>query len=58
MQTRGLLAGAVERGGKPQDGKNFELHPHPPGREFRPEGKSGRSVDAMHSACNNSLALV
>ena len=29
MQTRGSLAGAVERGGQPQDGENFELHPPP-----------------------------
>ena len=42
------VVGVIERGGKPWDGKNFDLYP-PPGREFRPEGKSvlyGR-VDAQ-----------
>ena len=38
METRGSLAGAVERGGQPQDGKNFELLP-PPVVSFVRKGK-------------------
>ena len=39
----------VERGGRPSDGKNFDLPP--PGREFRPEGKS-----VLYGRCSVSVA--
>ena len=38
--TRVLLVVVVKRRGEPPDGKNFDLHPPPPGREFRREGQS------------------
>ena len=39
-QMQVMVAGVVGRGGQPQVGKNFDLHPSPPpGREFPTNGQ-------------------
>ena len=50
-RKKGLeLVLVVKRGGRPLDGKNFDLPPSP-GHEFRPEGTS-----VLYGHCSVSIA--
>ena len=41
----------MEGGGQPSDGKNFDLHPPPPGREFWSDGKSRQGSTPLAKIC-------